>query len=311
MTKIAIIGAGMAGLACAQALRARGLAPVLFDKGRRAGGRMATRRVGTSAGEATFDHGAQYFTARDAKFAAQVAQWHTDGVVARWPAAGPKAWVGIPDMSAPAKALEQASEIHRSARVDALHRADRAWQLQGEGTTAEIFETVLLAVPAENTGPLLKPWQGAMAARALATPALPCWTLMASFADRIAFDADVVREEGAIGWAARNSAKPRRTGPESWVIQAGAEWSQTHLEETSDVIIPQLLSAFTTCIGGTLPNTLTTVAHRWRYAKSGSAGDGALWDATLKLGACGDWLLGPRVESAWLSGTQLAGMVTA
>ena len=42
---IAIIGAGMAGISCARALREAGREVVLFDKGRAAGGRMATKRV--------------------------------------------------------------------------------------------------------------------------------------------------------------------------------------------------------------------------------------------------------------------------
>lgn len=62
---VAIVGAGMAGLSCARALVEAGLKVAVFDKARGAGGRMATRR-----GElASFDHGAQYFTARSPDFA--------------------------------------------------------------------------------------------------------------------------------------------------------------------------------------------------------------------------------------------------
>ena len=66
---IAIIGAGMAGISCARALREAGRQVVLFDKGRAVGGRMATKRM--ALGEATIriDHGAQYITARDGGFA--------------------------------------------------------------------------------------------------------------------------------------------------------------------------------------------------------------------------------------------------
>lgn len=67
--KIVIVGAGMA---CASALVASGHAVTLFDKGRAPGGRMSSRRAATPAGEAAFDHGAQYFTVRDPGFAACV-----------------------------------------------------------------------------------------------------------------------------------------------------------------------------------------------------------------------------------------------
>ena len=88
-----MIGAGMAGMACGQALRDGGHAVTLIDKGRGAGGRMATRRLATHLGDVTFDHGAQYFTARDADFRDQVDRWAEAGHVSRWPVVGEDAWV--------------------------------------------------------------------------------------------------------------------------------------------------------------------------------------------------------------------------
>ena len=99
---IAIIGAGMAGLSCAVALARRGHKPVLFDKGRGPGGRMATRRADVNGTEVRFDHGAQYLTARDPRFVEAVEGWQSAGIVAPWPAAGEDAYVGTPAMNAPA-----------------------------------------------------------------------------------------------------------------------------------------------------------------------------------------------------------------
>jgi predicted NAD/FAD-dependent oxidoreductase len=59
MTRVAVIGAGFAGLACARRLVQAGVQPVLFDKERGIGGRVSTRR----ADELQFDHFAQYVTA--------------------------------------------------------------------------------------------------------------------------------------------------------------------------------------------------------------------------------------------------------
>jgi predicted NAD/FAD-dependent oxidoreductase len=55
-----------------------------------------------------------------------------------------------------------------------------------------------------------------------------------------------------------------------------------------------------------LPAPLVMAAHRWRFARSGRLGLPSLWSGRLKLGLCGDWLLGPRVECAWMSGHHLA-----
>ena len=304
LMNIAIVGAGLAGLACATRLGEAGHRVQLFDKGRGPGGRMSSRRVLTPRGEASFDHGAQYFTARDDGFRAQVDLWQQAGLVAPWPAAGPECWVGMPAMNAPVRHLASGASVRWNIQVNRLVGAPGRWML--EGVDDGPFEAVLLAVPSENAAPLLQDAAPIMAGRAIATPAQPCWTVMAAFEAPVPTDADVLRDDGPIGWAARNSAKPGRTGPEAWVLQAGPAWSRDHLEASADSIVPALLSAFSQRIGATLPPVLAASAHRWRYARSGASADGMMWDAEAGLGVCGDWLLGARVECAWMSGDRLA-----
>ncbi len=305
--RIAIVGAGMAGLACATRLGTSGIRVTLFDKSRGPGGRMSTRRIGTRLGEVAFDHGAQYFTARDPGFIEQVHAWAEAGIVAPWPAAGADAWVGVPAMNAPVRLMAEACEVHWSSRIEALERHEDGWALRGAVALQRRFDAVLIAVPAEQAGPLLLPFDSGMAARADAANAAPCWTVMAAFADPIASAADAVRGQGVLGWAARNSAKPGRQGPEAWVLQATPEWSHLHLEDAAEDVVQSLLASLAAELDARLPAPVAAIAHRWRYARYGSAQDlGMPWNAVLGLGACGDWLLGPRVECAWLAGARLA-----
>lgn len=310
--RIAVIGAGIAGLACSDVLRRYDHPVTLFDKGRGPGGRMSTRRLDTPVGEATFDHGAQYFTACDPAFLVQVEQWERIGLAARWPAAGPDAWVGLPTMNALARHLATGLDVLSNARVGAISRSGGGrgeaaqWHLQVEDSVQGPFNAVVVALPAEQAATVLAPWDDDFAAHARTTPSRSCWTAMAAFADRLPIDDDLLQHRGPIQWAARNSAKPGRTRPESWVIQAGPDWSDAHLEGQPDTILADLLGAFSAAIGLPLPPLLVAQAHRWRYARSGSAGLALLWNQALRLGVCGDWLLGPRVECAWLSGTRLA-----
>ena len=118
---IAVIGAGLAGLSCAQALLQAGHTVHVFDKSRGPSGRMSTRRAEDAAGPWQCDHGAQYFTARDPQFRAEVARWQQAGVAALWgarlasfdgtawttPATSLERFVGTPRMTSPAGWLVQ------------------------------------------------------------------------------------------------------------------------------------------------------------------------------------------------------------
>jgi len=307
---IAIIGAGMAGLSCADALVAQGHSVKLFDKARGSGGRMSTRRIATALGEASFDYGAQYFTARDADFMRLVSEWSVRGLACRWPAAGSDAWIGLPGMNAVVRDMAARHDTHYGRMVQGIARADRGWRLVGEHIEPESFDAVLLAVPAEQAATLLGPIDLGMARQALAARSQPCWTGMFAFYDRLPTETATLRNHGVISWAARNNAKPGRDGPESWVVQASGSWTSEHMGTDPERVEKLMLAELGVALHLEIGSPIASAVHRWRYAMSAGSGDGALWNAALAIGVCGDWLLGPRVECAWLSGKALAGALT-
>ena len=310
---VAIIGAGIAGLACARRLADAGLAVAVFDKGRGIGGRMATRRMG-----AGIDHGAQYFTARGAHFQAQVADWLAAGVVAGWdaPAAvgrsGP-AYVGVPGMTAPAQALARGLAVTIGFTVTQIVGRDGGWSLatadRPDGETRR-FDAVVLAVPWPQAGALVT---ATGVAWPVVTPVYaPCWALLLAGGGGLAGLPDVMApDDPVIAWVARGSAKPGRGGgPETAIVHATPDWSRTHLEEPADAVIAAMLDRLRQLAGPVAADD--TAAHRWRYALvEQAAGLPCLWDEAALIGACGDWCLGGRVEAAFDSGRALAVRVMA
>jgi len=303
---ILVIGGGMAGLSAATALAPAGAHIIVLDKGRGPGGRMAARRVEIAGQQVSFDHGAQYFTARDPAFRETVAAWEQAGVAARWPAAGEDAWVGTPGMNACVRHMAAGLDVRWNVRAERLLRDGRLWQVEA-GETVFTADTVLVAVPAEQAAVLLADIAPDFAARAASVASAPCWAVMADFPELLPV-ADTYRSDTApVSWAARNSAKPGRSGTESWVIHAGPARSRALIDLPKDEVARLLLADFFAATGTAPAAPQHLDAHRWLYAQpEARKGVGPLFDAGLRIGIAGDWLHSPRVEGAWLSGQALA-----
>ncbi|WDA41086.1 FAD-dependent oxidoreductase [Erythrobacter sp. BLCC-B19] len=306
LADILIIGGGMAGLSAATALAASGQRITVLDKGRGPGGRMAARRVEIGGEQVSFDHGAQYFTARDPAFRAVVAAWEAAGVAARWPAAGDDAWVGTPGMNACVKAMAAALDVRWGVRADGLARTPQGWRIEA-GEAVFTAASVLVAVPAEQAAVLLAGVAPDLAALAGSIASAPCWAVMAGFAAPLPL-ADTFRSDtGPVSWAARNSAKPGRAGAETWVIHASPARSRELIDLPKDEVARILLADFFAATGAAPTTLLHLDAHRWLYAQpEARQGEGALYDRELRIGIAGDYLHSPRVEGAWLSGAALA-----
>lgn len=314
---IAIIGAGLAGLSCAQALVERGHHVNIFEKSRGVGGRMSTRSFETWA----CDHGAQYFTATDPAFQRQVERWQSVGAAALWeaqvtsfeadgwqtikPSVG--RYVGTPSMTAPAKQLAKDLTTHCSTTIDQLLREGLSWKLHSKehGELEHRFDTVLLAIPSKQAEVLVQAHSKALYQRCQDAVMAPSWALMVYANERLplAFDAAFINQ-GIFSWIARSSSKPQRTSGEAWLAHASTEWSLKNENMPKEEATPLLVAGFE-ALTSYRPETFQT--HLWRFARLGHATHhGHVFDDTLQLGLCGDWTSTEKVEGAWLSGQALA-----
>jgi renalase len=338
--KIAVVGAGLAGLACARTLSQAGHAVTVLEKRPAPGGRIASRDTPYGS----FDSGAQYFTVRDARFERALAAtrvnrkpWSANAVrvldphgrvaEAALPSREPH-WVGVPAMDAIAaqwlQPLAAAGGVELQTRVtriepDALDH--RRWQLQTSGPEDSVhvysgFDTVLLAVPHALAGGLLQQSNLApdFARRIAQVEVAPCWTLMLAFPQAVQPTLPHLGPQWnaahsthhRVAWVARESSKPGRSAVERWTVQASPGWSQEHLQDDEPRVQAKLLKAFSEVTGIRAEPAFAQV-HRWRWAKTQQPlGESHLWDPEAGVGVCGDWCLGHRMEDAFISGLELA-----
>ena len=347
--KVAVIGAGVSAAAAVGVLQAHGCDVSVFEKSRGPGGRFGSKRVGqqlselgtvsTQSGYADF--GAQYFTARDPMFIAQVQQWQQQGLIRLWPqtiyryshgqlAPSPDCqprYIAVPQMQQLLKPIFSAVDSHYDCRIHELsyvyqqhpQRSDR-WQLASDaGDVFSGYDALLLTCPAEQSRQLLQ--GAAIVSQIPAQPLLPCWAVLLELAEPTLHPADAIFiSDHALRFVAKQNGKtdravfslqtPVTTSAEQWMVHLSAEASEALLSASHDQVIEFATAALAEVLGNSL-QVRAVLAHRWLYASYAETVPpcGVLVDANMHLAVAGDWTLGGRVENAWLSGQQAASLL--
>ncbi len=291
-------------MAAAQRFLQSGFTVTIFEKSRGLGGRMSNRRMG----DISFDHGAQYFTVNGPGFRTLVEQWQAQGCAERWFG---EAYVGTPGMGGPAQFMAGRHHVVHGARITVIERSARGWSLHSENGPLQCndngeFLAVVFAIPA----PQIAHISGSDLLDCDLTPVkyAPCWALMLTFKRFPQLpDGHLRPDDDLIGWIASNGTKPGRSrNLETIVVHATSDWSQANFEMGPEEVTATILERMQK-ITRFAANPIIGMAHRWRYALvERPLSQKCIWNDGQKLGACGDWCLGPRIEAAFDSGQALA-----
>ncbi|NNU17368.1 NAD(P)-binding protein [Parvularcula sp. ZS-1/3] len=311
---VAIIGAGVAGLACGRVLSEAGFEVRIIDKGRGPGGRCSSRR--TAPGR--FDHGAVYFTARDEAFRGAVEGWQAAGCVAPWDGRffkdgerhdpGEPWYVGTPGMNAFVRHEAEALSAEFGVEIGTPGEGrDGRFDLSTKGGhQVADADFVVLAVPAPQALALL-PDDSGLRTGAAAASFDPCWTLLAAFNGEHdpGFDAHM-KSEGPADMLVWQAGRPGREPGSRFVLHGSPSFSRENLEADPDDVSDLLLKELHTMVPGLPRLAELTMVHRWRYARVAEAAPGDFGlDLDDGFATCGDWHIAPRIEAAWLSGHRL------
>jgi len=314
-TDVLVIGAGMAGLIAAAEIQRAGRRVLVIDKGRGVGGRRARRRVDG----ATFDHGAQFITTRNPRFAAVLERGRQQGTMEEWcrgfagGAEGHARWRGTPSMSAVAKHLALGLELQLEMPVVAVRSAGDRWRV--ETTTGRTFVagSVVLTPPVPQSlalldaGGIVLPPE--LRARLVAIAYERCLALMAVLEgpSRIPPPGGLTPDDGPIAWMADNQLKGISAEP-AVTIHATPAFSLEHWDRDRQESGRTLLEAAAPWLGAAIR---TFQVHGWRYSKPMrvEAEPCVLVSPSPPLVLAGDAFGGPRVEGAGLSGWAAAAAI--
>jgi renalase len=324
---ILIVGAGIAGLSCGQALARAGREVMVLERARGVGGRCASRRLDGQL----LDYGPAFLHGRDPAFLAALAAvpatplpgW-PEAVAGAGPPCQPEAFSPGERRLALAEGVAAFPRHLATGLPVRLELTVSTLEPDGDGVRVRLSaeaplraETVVLAVAPEQALALLEPLPSpdAASARALLqfSRSHPCLALLALYPDgtpppawQIAFPEDST----VLQLVSQESSKRPPPARLALLLQGHSAWSRAHLEDPawSDALLAEAARLF----GPWAARPSTTHAHRWRYARSDRAAElaGPLLlrlPGGGRLGVCGErFAPGGGVEGAWRSGQMMA-----
>jgi renalase len=318
--KVVIVGAGMAGACAAAALVDGGHQVVLLDKGRGVGGRMATRRIG----DATLDHGAQFFTVRTDEFAKVVDPLIRSGVVAEWcrgfgrdPDGHPR-YRGTSGMASVVKhVLPAGCEVRTGCLVFAIHRAATGWRVMLDDGSGVDADAVIVTAPLPQAFSLLVAADVEMPEALFRTEYDRTLGLLAVLDRPLDIDSALlaagpsggVRDATGFTFIADNQRKGLSVVP-AVTFHFDPAFSEASWDDDRDVIAAAMIERARPWLG--TADIVDVEVKRWRFATPRTVWPERTWlDSTETIALAGDAFAGPRVEGAALSGIAAAGALVA
>lgn len=307
---VVVVGAGIAGVACARELVRAGIPVQIRERGRVVGGRMASKRFdGRPA-----DLGAAYFTVSDPGFAAVVEEWHAAGLVrewtdtfvaygsrGRWEVPGPVRWAAPRGL----RSLVEHLARHLPVTVDRLVLGVEP----GPAVDGQPCAAVVLAMPGPQAALLLDPALGE-ATRAVREQAWsPTLAVVLRFPERrwAAFRGAFVNDHPVLALICDDGDR-RGDGAPVLVAHTTPGFAAGHLLQPS-AAGPAVEEAVRDLLA--LPEPAGDVyVHRWRYAKPTAGPAGTYHLDADGIGLAGDAFGSPKIETAWRSGRDLARALT-
>lgn len=317
--RIVIVGAGISGLFAANELAQRHEVIVL-DKGKTPGGRCATRRIG----EATFDHGAQFFTTRTEQFELVVAKWVKDGVAREWcrgfsrsdgaiggstTGDGYPRYVGTRGMTTITKYLSGGIDVRCSSFVFSITRRNgpQSWCIRLDDGSEITADALIVTAPLAQSYSLLITAEVEMPEALYKTEYDRTLTLLATLngPTNISEPGALQEPSETVSFVADNLQKQISKTP-SITLNASAAFSASHWDTNPDETHALLREHAQQFLGSS--KIVESQLKRWRFATPQNIWPESCW-VNGSLALAGDAFAGPRIEGAALSGLAAAAAI--
>ena len=317
MKDFCIIGSGISGATIANALSKK-YSLDLYDKAKGVGGRSSNKKLNNNE---SFDHGAQYISPKSVQFKRFIKDLINKKIVKNW--LGRHVFlktttnedkkhikiIGKKGNNAISKYLLKDINCNFNSEVIKIINNNKFWEISFSNGSTKFYKCLILTFPFPQLKKLSKKYikhsfinkkikMNANITVMMITKKIKHNTSSYLFNDKI------------LGWAGNENSKKRfKSSYDLWTLQSTHKWANkminnNKINKLSNAKI--LIDKFFKLTGLKRNKILHIKNHGWKYAfNSNPLKIKSYWNNSERLGVCGDWFVGSRVESGWLSAKDL------
>ena len=316
MLDFCIIGSGVSGSTIAYLLSKKYKVEI-FDKARGVGGRASNKRF---IKKLSFDHGVQYISPKSKKFKKfiqflykkkQLKIWdgnHLDFTFEKKETK--KKFIGNKGNNVISKYYSKNIKKNFQSSVKTIFFNNYFWEVKLDTNEVIKAKSVIFTCPF----PQLKRIAGKYLQKNFSKLKInmePNITTMIAFKGQKGVPISSIKfNDDILTWAANENSKKRFSSSYSlWTLQSSVKWAKKtiNLYKKNKKVENTLISKFLNFTGYKKNKIIFKKTHGWKYSYNfHSSPYKSYWDKKLRIGVCADWLIGSKVESAWLSANNLA-----
>ena len=315
MLDFCVIGSGISGSTIAHLLSKKYSVHIL-DKARGPGGRASNKRFRQNL---SFDHGLQYISPKSKEFLKFIKAlckkkeakiWsgnHLDFTFEKKDIF--EKFIGVKGNNFISKYYIKKINKSFQSSVKSIFNNKYFWDIYLDNGKNIQAKSVILTCPF----PQLKKIAGKYLEKNVSNLKInmePNITTMLAFKNQKTIPISSLKfNDNILAWAANENSKNRfKTSISLWTLQSSKNWAKKNINvyKKNKKIENILISKFCDFTGYNKNKIIFKKTHGWKYAYNFSPSPlKSFWDKKLRIGICADWLVGPKVESAWLSANDL------
>ncbi len=316
MLDFCIIGSGISGSTIAHLLSKKYYSVHILDKARGPGGRASNKRFKQNL---SFDHGVQYISPKSEEFLKFIKNlckkkeakiWTGNHLDFTFEKKGySEKFIGTKGNNFISKYYTKKIKKSFQSSVKSIFYNKYFWEIKLDNGKIIQAKSIILTCPF----PQLKKIAGKYLEKRISKLKInmePNITTMLAFKNQRTVPVSSIKfNDNILTWAAFENSKNRFKSPISlWTLQSSIGWARKNINhyKKNKKAENTLVSKFLKFTGYKKERIIFKKTHGWKYSYAQNKSPfKSYWDRKLKFGICADWLIGPNVESAWLSARDL------